>query len=64
MLDRDVERRIAIQAVLEHPWTTFIDEEEDETDASENGPTRDEIVKRDGKGKSNSGEGSGAVVAA
>lgn len=30
MLDRDVERRIGIQAVLEHPWTTFVDEDEDE----------------------------------
>ena len=30
MLDRDVERRIGIQAVLEHPWTTTIDDEEEE----------------------------------
>jgi protein-serine/threonine kinase len=29
MLDRDVERRIGIQAVLEHPWCTHVDEEED-----------------------------------
>ena len=27
MLDRDVERRIGIQAVLEHPWCTIIDDE-------------------------------------
>ena len=27
MLDRDVERRIGIQAVLEHPWCTTIDDE-------------------------------------
>ena len=26
MLDRDVERRIGIQAVLEHPWCTTVDE--------------------------------------
>ena len=30
LLDRDVERRIGIQAVLEHPWCTFVDPEEDE----------------------------------
>ncbi|KAL1296963.1 hypothetical protein AAFC00_004563 [Neodothiora populina] len=29
MLDRDVERRIGIQAVLEHPWSTHVDEEEE-----------------------------------
>jgi protein-serine/threonine kinase len=29
MLDRDVERRIGIQAVLEHPWCTHVDAEED-----------------------------------
>lgn len=29
MLDRDVERRIGIQAVLEHPWCVHVDEEED-----------------------------------
>lgn len=28
MLDRDVERRIGIQAVLEHPWTMQVDDEE------------------------------------
>ena len=27
MLDRDVERRIGIQAVLEHPWCVEVDEE-------------------------------------
>jgi protein-serine/threonine kinase len=26
MLDRDVERRIGIQAVLEHPWCMTVDE--------------------------------------
>lgn len=30
MLDRDVERRIGIQAVLEHPWCTTVDDEEEE----------------------------------
>ena len=30
MLDRDVERRIGIQGVLEHPWCTVVDGEEDE----------------------------------
>lgn len=29
MLDRDVERRIGIQAVLDHPWCTVVDEDED-----------------------------------
>lgn len=29
MLDRDVERRIGIQDVLEHEWFTALDEEED-----------------------------------
>jgi protein-serine/threonine kinase len=29
MLDRDVERRIGIQAVLEHPWCTHVDVEDD-----------------------------------
>ncbi|SMR51523.1 unnamed protein product [Zymoseptoria tritici ST99CH_3D1] len=29
MLDRDVERRIGIQAVVEHPWCTHVDEEDD-----------------------------------
>ncbi|GAB7351246.1 hypothetical protein MBLNU459_g1672t1 [Dothideomycetes sp. NU459] len=29
MLDRDVERRIGIQAVCEHPWCTFIDPEDE-----------------------------------
>ena len=29
MLDRDVERRIGIQAVLDHPWCTHEDEDED-----------------------------------
>ena len=28
MLDRDVERRIDIQGVLEHAWTTAVDDEE------------------------------------
>lgn len=28
MLDRDVERRIGIQGVMEHPWVTYVDEEE------------------------------------
>ncbi|KAK4634346.1 Serine/threonine-protein kinase ppk6 [Fulvia fulva] len=28
MLDRDVERRIGIQAVLEHPWTLHLDDED------------------------------------
>lgn len=27
MLDRDVERRIGIQGVMEHPWVTFVDED-------------------------------------
>lgn len=27
MLDRDVERRIGIMGVMEHPWVTFVDEE-------------------------------------
>ncbi|KAK5107476.1 hypothetical protein LTR62_001094 [Meristemomyces frigidus] len=30
MLDRDVERRIGIQAVLEHPWCTATDDEDGE----------------------------------
>jgi protein-serine/threonine kinase len=71
MLDRDVERRIAIQAVLEHPWTTFVDEEDDDVDPKEEGdatnqsdradpaksrkptagPTRTDIVMREGKGQ-------------
>jgi protein-serine/threonine kinase len=71
MLDRDVERRIAIQAVLEHPWTTFVDEEDDESPVKEEsdaastsdradpaksrkptaGPTRTDIVMREGKGQ-------------
>ena len=38
MLDRDVERRIDIQAVVDHPWCTTIDVEED-----------DEAVGADGK---------------
>lgn len=29
MLERDVERRIGIQAVLEHPWCQVVDEEEE-----------------------------------
>lgn len=29
MLDRDVERRIGIQAVCEHPWVTYIDPEDE-----------------------------------
>lgn len=28
MLDRDVERRIGILGVMEHPWVTFVDEED------------------------------------
>ncbi|KAK3069932.1 serine/threonine protein kinase [Teratosphaeriaceae sp. CCFEE 6253] len=30
MLDRDVERRIGIQGVLEHPWCQAVDDEEEE----------------------------------
>ncbi|USW47760.1 Putative serine/threonine-protein kinase, active [Septoria linicola] len=30
MLDRDVERRIGIQAVLDHPWCLVVDESDDE----------------------------------
>jgi protein-serine/threonine kinase len=30
MLDRDVEKRIGIQAVLEHPWSTAIDDDDAE----------------------------------
>ena len=30
MLDRDVERRIGIQGVLEHAWVTTVDEEDGE----------------------------------
>ena len=30
MLNRDVERRIGIQAVLEHPWCTYVDPSDDE----------------------------------
>lgn len=30
MLDRDVERRVGIQAVLEHPWCTVVDDSDDE----------------------------------
>ena len=30
LLDRDVERRIGIQGVLEHVWFTMPDDEEDE----------------------------------
>jgi protein-serine/threonine kinase len=33
MLDRDVERRIGIQAVVEHPWCLIVDESEDEDGA-------------------------------
>jgi len=29
MLDRDVERRIGIQAVLDHPWCTYEDDDDD-----------------------------------
>ena len=29
MLDRDVERRIGIQGVLEHPWCTAVEEVEE-----------------------------------
>ena len=29
MLDRDVDRRIGIQGVLEHDWCTTVDEEDD-----------------------------------
>ncbi|KAI5254284.1 Pkinase-domain-containing protein [Aureobasidium subglaciale] len=29
MLDRDVERRIGIQAVLDHPWCTYVDPEDE-----------------------------------
>ena len=29
MLDRDVERRIEIQGVLEHAWTVGVDDEEE-----------------------------------
>ncbi|KAF2717048.1 Pkinase-domain-containing protein [Polychaeton citri CBS 116435] len=29
MLDRDVESRISIQAVLDHPWTSFVDPEDE-----------------------------------
>ncbi|KAH0161728.1 Pkinase-domain-containing protein, partial [Aureobasidium melanogenum] len=29
MLDRDVERRIGIQAVVDHPWCTYVDPEDD-----------------------------------
>ncbi|KAM3418894.1 hypothetical protein BST61_g4854 [Cercospora zeina] len=32
MLDRDVERRIGIQAVLDHPWCLVVDESDDEGD--------------------------------
>lgn len=59
MLDRDVERRIAIQAVLEHPWTTFVDDEGDDGsdgDVSSDsgrpgGPIKVDIIQREGKGK-------------
>ncbi|KAF2158899.1 hypothetical protein M409DRAFT_71384 [Zasmidium cellare ATCC 36951] len=37
MLDRDVERRIGIQAVLEHPWCTFVDEEEEGKEGGKEG---------------------------
>ncbi|KAK5122227.1 hypothetical protein LTR85_004137 [Meristemomyces frigidus] len=30
MLDRDVERRIGIQAVLEHPWCAFVEPEDEQ----------------------------------
>jgi protein-serine/threonine kinase len=33
MLDRDVERRIGIQAVIEHPWCLIVDESDDEDGA-------------------------------
>ena len=32
MLDRDVERRIGIQDVLEHPWATYVDSEDEENE--------------------------------
>jgi protein-serine/threonine kinase len=32
MLDRDVERRIGIQAVVEHPWCLIVDESDEEND--------------------------------
>lgn len=35
MLDRDVERRIGIQAVCEHAWCLMEDEEEEEDEVAE-----------------------------
>jgi protein-serine/threonine kinase len=35
MLDRDVERRIGIQAVVEHPWCLIEDESDEENDAGD-----------------------------
>lgn len=32
MLDRDVERRIGIQAVLDHPWCLVVDDSDDEVE--------------------------------
>jgi protein-serine/threonine kinase len=32
MLDRDVERRIGIQAVLDHPWSLMVEEGAEEGD--------------------------------
>lgn len=36
MLNRDVEQRIGIQAVLEHPWCTTVDDSEEEEAAGGN----------------------------
>lgn len=35
MLDRDVERRIGIQAVMAHPWVTYVDEEDENAEKLE-----------------------------
>lgn len=54
MLDRDVERRIAIQAVLEHPWTTFVDEEDAEEDGEDAEMEDGDVVITDENGKKSS----------
>jgi len=40
MLDRDVDRRIGIQAVLEHDWCTTVDEE-GQSDSNDGEEVRD-----------------------
>jgi protein-serine/threonine kinase len=61
MLDRDVERRIAIQAVLEHPWTTFVDEEDEDAATKGQRDGTDQGASTEAK-KSNAGQSRTDVV--